>query len=181
MRACGADVAFLCNNGWRHNPAAVMTADQRFEAQAALLGFPLAAPIKVGGHYTPAYRDGPLIYVSGQIPRVGDTVAVVGAVGEDATFEQACQGAQISTLRALSLVKQVCGSLAAVVGVPRMSVFIRSAPGFTQHSEVADAASDLLVAVLGPDAALHSRTSVGVAQLPKGATVELDFIFRVGP
>lgn len=156
-----------------------MTADHRFEAQAAALGFPLASPIKIGGHYTPAYRDGPLVYVSGQIPRVGDVIAVVGAVGEEASFDQACLGAQISTLRALALVKQVCGSLDAVEGVPRMSVFIRSAPSFTQHSEVADAASNLLVTILGPQAAQHARTSVGVAQLPKGATVELDFIFRV--
>jgi enamine deaminase RidA (YjgF/YER057c/UK114 family) len=59
-----------------------------------------------------------------------------------------------------------------------MSVFIRSAPSFTQHSEVADAASNLLVAVLGASSA-HARTSVGVAQLPKGAAVELDFIFKV--
>jgi enamine deaminase RidA (YjgF/YER057c/UK114 family) len=55
----------------------------------------------------------------------------------------------------------------------------RSAPELTQHSEVADAASNLLVAVLGPRSP-HSRTSVGVAQLPKGAAVELDFIFKVG-
>lgn len=44
----------------------------------------------------------------------------------------------------------------------------------------ADAASQLLRAVLGPHGA-HPRTSVGAAQLPKGATVELDFIFRVKP
>ena len=44
------------------------------------------------------------------------------------------------------------------------------------QSEVADGASDMLYAVLG-DAGVHTRTSVGVLQLPKGASVEVDFIF----
>lgn len=156
-----------------------MSADLRFEAQAELLGFPVSAPIKIGGNYTPALRDGSLVYVSGQIPRIAESIAVVGCVGSEVSFEQAAYAAKVSTIRALALVKQTCGSLDAVICVPRMSVFIRSAPEFTQHSEVADAASNLLVAVLGQCSA-HSRTSVGVAQLPKGAAVELDFIFRVG-
>ncbi|GAA4430533.1 RidA family protein [Acidovorax lacteus] len=156
-----------------------MSADLRFEAEAQLLGFPVSAPIKIGGHYTPALRDGDLVYVSGQIPRIADTVAVVGCVGSEVSLEQAAFAAKVSTIRALALVRQACGSLDAVICVPRMSVFIRSAADFTQHSEVADAASNLLVAVLGTSSA-HSRTSVGVAQLPKGAAVELDFIFRVG-
>lgn len=155
------------------------SADLRFEAEAHRLGFPVSAPIQIGGRYTPALRDGDLVHVSGQIPRIGDTVAVVGSVGADVSFDQAAFAAQVSTLRALALVRQVCGSLDAVLCIPRMNVFIRSAPAFTQHSEVADAASDLLVAVLGPCSA-HTRTSVGVAQLPKGAAVELDFVFKVG-
>lgn len=155
-----------------------MSSDHRFETQAHSLGFPLSAPIRIGGNYSPALRDGDLIYVSGQIPRIGDSIAVVGAAGAEASFEQACFAAQISTLRALALVRQACGSLDHVLSVPRMGVFIRSALTFTQHSEVADAASDLLSAVLGPNSA-HTRTSVGVLQLPKGATVELEFIFKV--
>ena len=57
--------------------------------------------------------------------------------------------------------------------VLRVGVFVQAGPGFTQHSEVADAASDLLVAVLG-ETGRHARTSVGVASLPKDATVELE-------
>lgn len=155
-----------------------MSADHRLEIQARSLGFPLSSPIKSGGNYMPALRDGDLVYVSGQIPRVGDSIAVVGAVGAEVTFERACLAAQLSTLRALVLVQQVCGSLEAVVRIPRMSVFIRCAPTFSQHSEVADAASNLLAEVLGAKSA-HSRTSVGVAQLPKGATVEVDYVFKV--
>jgi len=153
------------------------SADHRLEEQARLLGFALSEPIKIGGQYTPVLRDGDSLYVSGQIPRVGDVITAVGRVGDEVSFEQACVAARICTLRALALVRQLCGTLETVRSVPRMTVFIRSAATFTQHSEVADAASALLVAVLGEHAA-HSRTSVGVAQLPKGAAIEIDFIVK---
>ena len=155
-----------------------MTADDLFEQRSQTLGFPCDDPIKIGGLYSPGVRDGNLIYISGQIPRVGDRVAVIGELGGTVSFEQACFGAQISTLRALALVRQSCGTLDHVISIPRMNVFIRSTPDFTQHSEVADAASRLLTEILGANSS-HARTSVGVVQLPKGAAVEIDFIFRV--
>lgn len=157
-----------------------MSPDHRFQAQATALGYPFDAPLKVGGHYAPAVRDGDLLYISGQIPRVGDDIVVVGAAGVDVSLETAQLAAKISTLRALALARGVAGSLDHLIAVPRITVYVRSGPSFTQQSEVADGASDLLAAVLGP-IGVHSRTSVGVAQLPKGATVEIDFIFRMKP
>lgn len=157
-----------------------MSAHQRFQQQAADLGHSFDGEIKVGGNYAPVMRDGELVYVSGQIPRVGDEVIVVGSAGADVSLEQAKLAAKISAMRALALVSRVAGGLTEIVAVPRMTVFVRSGPAFTQQSEVADAASDLLATVLGP-VGVHTRTSVGVAQLPKGATVEIDFIFKVKP
>jgi enamine deaminase RidA (YjgF/YER057c/UK114 family) len=155
-----------------------MSADQRLQQQAAALGYSFDGQIKVGGNYAPVVRDGELLYVSGQIPRVGDEIVVVGAAGTEVSLEKARLAAKVSTMRALALVRGVVGSLGNVVAVPRMTVFVRSGPSFTQQSEVADGASDLLAAVLGP-IGVHTRTSVGAAQLPKGATVEVDFIFKV--
>jgi enamine deaminase RidA (YjgF/YER057c/UK114 family) len=155
-----------------------MSADQRFQQEEAALGYSFDGPIKVGGNYAPVVRDGVFVYVSGQIPRVGDEVVVVGAAGAEVSMERATLAAKISTMRALALVGRTVGGLGRIVAVPRMTVFVRSAPSFTQQSEVADGASDLLSKILGP-IALHARTSVGVLQLPKGATVEIDFIFRV--
>jgi enamine deaminase RidA (YjgF/YER057c/UK114 family) len=54
-------------------------------------------------------------------------------------------------------------------------VYVQSASDFTRQSEVGDGASDVLRAVLGT-AGLHSRTSIGVFQLPKNGTVEVDMI-----
>jgi enamine deaminase RidA (YjgF/YER057c/UK114 family) len=52
---------------------------------------------------------------------------------------------------------------------------VRSAEDFDQQSEVANAASDLLHEILGA-AGAHTRTSVGVMQLPKSAAVEIEML-----
>lgn len=159
-----------------------MHPDDAYVELAAAHSFPLDEAIKIGGQYVPVLRDGNLLYVSGQIPRIGDQVHFVGTVssGPDAAIDvdSARRAAAISTLRALALARVALGSLAAIRSVPRISVFVRSAPDFTQQSEVADGASQALYTVLGPRG-VHTRTSVGVLQLPKGAAVEIDFVFAV--
>ncbi len=155
-----------------------MTADERF-AQAALeLGHRFDGEIKIGGNYSPVVRDGQQLFVSGQIPRVGDEVLYVGTVGAGIDLASARTAAAICAMRALAFVQRAAGSLDAVRAVARITVYVRSAPDFTQQSEVADGASDLIARVLGPVGA-HTRTSVGVLQLPKGAAVELDLLARV--
>ncbi|WP_315532972.1 RidA family protein [Delftia acidovorans] len=155
-----------------------MTADERF-AQAALeLGHRFDGEIKIGGNYSPVVRDSQQLFVSGQIPRVGDEVLYVGTVGAGIDLASARTAAAICAMRALAFVQRAAGSLDAVRAVARITVYVRSAPDFTQQSEVADGASDLIARVLGPVGA-HTRTSVGVLQLPKGAAVELDLIARV--
>jgi enamine deaminase RidA (YjgF/YER057c/UK114 family) len=155
-----------------------MTRDERLLNVAREFDFDSSEEIRVGGKYTPVLVDGDLAYVAGQIPRVGETVRFIGIAGENLTLEEARRAAGTSALRALTLIRNHCGTLDAVRSVPRITVFVRSAPGFTMQSEVADGASNVLHDVLG-DAGLHTRTSVGVLQLPKGASVEIDFIFRL--
>ena len=103
---------------------------------------------------------------------------VTGRAGEDVTLAQAQYAARVCAMRALSLLRQELGSLDAVQQVLRINVYVQSAADFTLQSEVADAASGVLFEVLGA-AGRHTRTSVGVYQLPKNATVELDLVATV--
>ena len=155
-----------------------MTADDRFDTVACELGHRFDGEIKIGGNYVPLVQDGDRIYVSGQIPRVGDHVLFVGAVGDQVDLNAAKTAAKVAVMRALALLQRAVGSLDAIRAVPRITVYVRSAAGFTQQSEVADGASEVLFKVLGP-AGAHSRPSVGVLQLPKGAAVEVDLIASV--
>lgn len=152
-----------------------MSRDAAFTQAAAALGCDFDGEIRVGGDYLPLVRDGDTIYVSGQIPRIGDAVVVTGRAGGAVTLDQARHAAKVCVMRALALLQRSLGSLDKVRAVLRITVYVQCTDTFTQHSEVADAASGLLVAILGP-AGAHARTSVGVYQLPKNATVELDLV-----
>jgi enamine deaminase RidA (YjgF/YER057c/UK114 family) len=153
--------------------------ETRFAAAAAALGYSFDGEIKIGGNYVSVVQHGDQVYVSGQIPRVGNTVVVTGRAGADVSVPQAQLAAKVCAMRALALLRQSLGSLERVKHILRMTVYVQSAQDFTQQSEVADAASEVLYAVLGP-AGVHTRTSVGVVQLPKNASVELDLIAAAG-
>ena len=151
-----------------------MTPDEKYQAVQQRLGYQLDE-FKVGGNYTPLVRDGNHLYISGQIPRVGDAIVLPGRVGDTLTLAQAQIAAGISALRCLGLLKQALGSLDQVKAILRITVYVRSAEDFDQQSEVANGASDLLHEILGA-AGVHTRTSIGVMQLPKSAAVEIDMI-----
>ena len=57
-------------------------------------------------------------------------------------------------------------------------VFIAAAPGFSDHPQVANGASDLLVAVFGNEGR-HARSAVGVSSLPRGAAVEIEAVVEL--
>ena len=154
--------------------------DTRLQQAIAASGHAFDGPILGGGDYVPVLEDADLAWVSGQVPRVGTQVLVTGRVGEETTLPQAQEAARICALRALVLLQRQLGSLERVARVLRLGVYVQSAGGFTQQSEVADAASALVKSVLG-EAGAHTRTSVGVYQLPKNAAVELEMTVRTRP
>jgi enamine deaminase RidA (YjgF/YER057c/UK114 family) len=155
-----------------------MSRDAKFKEEAAALGYSFDGEIKIGGNYVPLIRDGSHIYVSGQIPRVENAVVVTGPAGAETSLSQAQIGAKVCVMRALALLQRSLGTLERVKSIPRITVYVQSAQTFTQQSEVSDGASEVLFNVLGP-AGAHTRTSVGVLQLPKNATVEIDLIATV--
>ena len=78
----------------------------------------------------------------------------------------------------LAQAKAALGSLDRIVQVLRLTGFVASSPGFSDQPKVINGASDLLVDVLG-DAGRHTRSAVGVASLPLGASVEIDAILKI--
>lgn len=155
-----------------------MSRESEFQAVARELGYDFNGELLKGGNYTPFVRHGGQVFVSGQVPRVGSQLVVTGRVGREVSLAQAQLAARICVMRALALLRQSLGSLEPVSRILRVTVFVQAAEGYTQLSEVADGASELLFRVLG-EAGVHTRTSVGVLQLPKDAAVELDLIAAV--
>lgn len=151
-----------------------------FDTIAQQLGHRFDGPLRIGGNYVPAVQNGDEAYVSGQIPRIDNTVMVVGRVGAEVSLEEGRHAAKICTMRALAVLVQLLGDLDRIKRILRINVYVQSAADFTQQSEVADGASEVLYSIFG-DAGVHTRTSVGVYQLPKNASVEVDMIVALTP
>ncbi|WP_298933827.1 RidA family protein [uncultured Ramlibacter sp.] len=156
------------------------TADALFDRQLKALAMVFEDDIRPGANYELVVEHGGQAWVSGQIPRLQGQIVCTGRVGQDLTLEEARAGARVSTLRALAILRQQLGSLARVERILRVTVYVQSAADFTQQSEVADACSDILYSVFAPNGG-HTRTSVGVYQLPKNAALEIDLVAAVRP
>src|SRR5262249_55075136 len=87
--------------------------------------------------------------------------------------------ARLCALHALAMIRHACdGDLDRVVRCVRLGGFINSTHDFTNHPEVMNGASDLLVSVLG-ERGPHARAAVGVNSLPRNVAVEVDAIFEI--
>ena len=140
------------------------------------LGIELPASAPAGAAYTPVVIHELVAYVSGQLPRDGDRVHVVGQVGRDVSLEEGKRGARIAFIRALAALRGTLGTLDGIDRMLKLTVFVHSATDFNQQSAVADGASELIFELFGKDRGAHARTSVGVAQLPRSAAVEVEVI-----
>jgi enamine deaminase RidA (YjgF/YER057c/UK114 family) len=149
------------------------------EARLAELGIilpPLAAP---AFDYVPAVVHGGLVWISGQLPRAADgSLPHLGRLGEDVDVETARKAAELCALQALAALRAAAGSLDRVERAIKVTGFVASAPGFVEQPKVIDAASNLLGRVFG-EAGRHARSAVGVAMLPRGVPVEIEFVFAL--
>ena len=141
------------------------------------LGIALPPVAASAGAYLPARRAGSLVFTAGQLPIAEGRLQATGKVGADVSTEAAHGLARQCTLNALAAVDALVG-LDAVVGVVKVVGFVASAPGFTDQPGVVNGASELLVEIFG-EAGQHARSAVGVAELPKGAPVEIEIVVEV--
>jgi len=134
------------------------------------LGLSLPDPKPPVGNYLGSKQIGELLFASG---RVSDCI---GEVGTEVTLEKAKEAARNTVLTILAIIKQDIKDLDLIAGVLKVTGFIRSSASFIEHPKVIDGASDLLIELFKENGR-HARTASGVAQLPFGASVQLDIIF----
>lgn len=124
--------------------------------------------------YVPYRQDGATIHVAGQLPYLDGDLHVHGRLGHDVDVETARTLARQAAVNALAVAASAVGDLDQV-RIVQMLVFVASTPDFGDQSRVADAASDLLVEVLGEEGR-HARTAIGVAALPRNSPVEIQMV-----
>ena len=138
-----------------------------------------AAPV---ANYVPFVRTGNLVVISGQICFGADGAldpAHKGKLGAEVSNEAGVAAARLCALNVLAQLDAAVGDLDhAVVRCVRLGGFINAVPTFSGLAGIMNGASDLMVAILG-DAGRHARSTVGVAELPLDAAVEVEAMFEV--
>ena len=143
------------------------------------LGLSLPPVVPPAAAYLSAVRFDDLVYTAGQVPVVDGTLRAVGKVGAEVSVDDAVECARIAALNALAAVVDLSGDLDVITRIVKATVYVASAPDFTEQSLVANGASLLLGEIFG-DAGKHARSAVGVAALPINAPVEVELVVGVG-
>ncbi|MCF8267726.1 MAG: RidA family protein [Ignavibacteriales bacterium] len=142
------------------------------------LGIEIPEAPKPLAAYVPALRTGNYVFTAGQLPLKNGELLYSGKVGRDITAEDAVKAAEICAINCLSAVKTAIGDLNKIKQIVKIVAFVASAEGFTAQPAVANGASELMLKIFG-ESGKHARSAVGVAELPRGASVEIEMIVEV--
>jgi enamine deaminase RidA (YjgF/YER057c/UK114 family) len=148
------------------------------EARLAELDLELPPAPSPVASYIPVVIAGGFAFLSGQVPLSEGELLWSGKVGADVDVETAAAAARRCALQALAVLRGELGSLDRVRRIVKLTVFVASAPGFTEQPKVANGASDLLADVFG-ELGRHARSAVGVPELPLGAPVEVEMVAEI--
>ena len=111
-----------------------------------------------------------LLYISGQVSTL-DGKRLTGRCPDEVSVEDAQKAARACGINLLAQMEAAVG-LKNVEQVAQLIAFVLSTPEFGDQPKVINAASDLLIDVLG-EAGRHSRAALGAGSLPFSATVEI--------
>ncbi|HSC19818.1 MAG TPA: RidA family protein [Rhizomicrobium sp.] len=151
----------------------------KIESRLAELNIKLPEPPAPVASYVPYVVSGNLVFISGQVTMADGGLQYVGSVGKELSLEEGKAAARLCAINALAQLRAAAGGdLDCVKRCVRLGVFVNAVPGFAQHPEVANGASDLIVEVFG-DAGRHSRAAVGAGSLPRNVAAEVEAVFEL--
>ncbi len=146
-------------------------------AKIEALGLKLPAVPTPIAAYVNYVRTGNLLFLSGGLPIDGDT-KILGKVPSSCSVHDAILASRIIILNRLAVIKQAIGSLDLVKQIVTLNGFVNSEPDFTNHPQIINGASELLVEIFG-DRGKHSRTALGVSSLPLNVAAEINLIVEI--
>ncbi len=141
------------------------------------LGIELPPVSPPAGNYVGCVVIGDMVHVGGHGP-INGTEIIRGKVGSDLSLEEAKHAARATGLSILATLRAELGDLDRIERFVKVFGMVNVAPGFNQTPAVIDGCSDLLVEVFG-EAGRHTRSAVGLAELPFDIAVEIELIARL--
>ncbi len=153
------------------------------EARLKDLGISLPSPAAPVANYVPFVISGSQLVISGQLPFGLDgkiDSAHIGKIGASVSAEAGKAAARACAINVLAQAKVALGNLDRIARCVRLGGFMNAAPGYSALPAIMNGASDLMVGVLG-ERGRHARSTVGVAELPLDAAVEVEALFEIAP
>ncbi len=148
------------------------------EARLVELGITLPTAPNPVANYVNGVRTGNLIFLAGKGPRRADGTEITGKLGAGVSIEEGYEGARLTAVNQLAVLKTMLGDLDRVVRVVKVLGMVNSDPAFIDQPAVINGFSDLIVEVFG-DRGRHARAAVGMASLPRAQAVEIEMIVEV--
>jgi hypothetical protein len=152
----------------------------RIEARINSLGLTLppatVAPAGVVLPFRFVHVVGHRALISGHGPQNpdGSFAQPLGKLGRELSVEQGYVAARLTALSILGSLKRAIGNLDRIEAWTRVFGMVNSAPGFTHQPSVINGFSDLILEIFGPTVGAHSRSAVGLAELPFNIPVEIE-------
>lgn len=149
-----------------------------YDAKLKSLDIELTKPSPPVANYVNVTQAGRLLFLAGKGPMGPDGKYVTGKVGRDLTVEEGYAAARLVGYAQLSVLKDYLGDLNRVKQILKVKGMVNAIDDFTDHPEVINGYSDLMVEVFG-DRGKHARAAVGMGSLPRDIAVEIEMIVEI--
>jgi hypothetical protein len=104
----------------------------------------------------------------------GSFAEPLGKLGREVSVEQGYVAARLTALSMLGSLQRALGDLDRIAAWTRVFGMVNSAPGFNRQPSVINGFSDLVLELFGASVGAHSRSAVGLAELPFDLPVEIE-------
>lgn len=160
------------------NAQTEMETDYDPEARLVELGITLPTPPQPVANYVNGVRTGNLIFLAGKGPRYADGTEISGKLGDDISIEKGYEGARLTAINQLAVLKAMLGNLNKVKRIVKVLGMVNCTPDFIEQPKVINGFSDLMVEVFG-ERGKHARAAVGMNSLPRAQAVEIELVVEV--
>lgn len=152
----------------------------RIEERLLALGLTLPPALKIPSGLVLPFQFvrvvGRRAFIAGHGPQGADGAIAppFGKLGRELTVEQGYAASRLIALSIMGSLKRTLGDLDRIAAWGRVLGMVNSAPGFNKQPSVINGFSDLIIEVFGPEVGAHSRSAVGMAELPFDMPVEVE-------
>jgi hypothetical protein len=150
--------------------------EERLRARGLTLPPPASPPPGIVLPFQSVRIVGHRALISGHGPQSaeGGFAQPLGKVGREVSLEQGYAAARLTGLSILGSLHRALGDLDRIAAWARVFGMVNSAPGFNKQPGVINGFSDLVLDLFGPEIGAHSRSAVGLAELPWDIPVEIE-------